>query len=55
MQAYTVETDGFADGKTDALYRRYEPDFVPQRIKFIPYFAFANRGETDMLVWLRVK
>ena len=55
MQAYTVETDGFADGKTDALYRRYKPDFVSQRIKFIPYFAFANRGETDMLVWMRVK
>lgn len=55
MQAYTVEADGFADGKSDTLYRIYKPDFVPQRIKFIPYFAFANRGETDMLVWLRVK
>lgn len=55
MQAYTVEADGFSDGKTDSLYRIYKPDFVPERIKFIPYFAFANRGETDMLVWLRVK
>lgn len=55
MQAYTVEADGFSDGKSDTLYRIYKPDFVPQRIKFIPYFAFANRGETDMLVWLRVK
>ena len=26
-------------------------DFV--RIKCIPYFAFANRGESDMLVWMR--
>ena len=27
----------------------------PVRIKCIPYFAFANRGESDMLVWLRRK
>ena len=24
-------------------------------LKFIPYFAFANRGESDMLVWVRRK
>jgi len=27
----------------------------PMRIKCIPYFAFANRGESDMLVWIRRK
>lgn len=25
----------------------------PITAKFIPYFAFANRGESDMLVWVR--
>ena len=25
----------------------------PVQLKFIPYFAFANRGESDMLVWVR--
>ncbi len=55
MQAYTVEADGFADSTFESLYRKYRPDFVPERIKFIPYFAFANRGESDMLVWMRVK
>ncbi len=25
----------------------------PFTAKFIPYFAFANRGESDMLVWVR--
>mgnify|MGYP003297095930 CR=1 FL=1 len=55
MQAYTVETDGFEDAATTALYRTYKPDFVSRRIKLIPYFAFANRGESDMLVWLRIK
>jgi len=55
MQAYTVETDGFEDGVFDSLYRTYRPDFNSRRIKFIPYFAFANRGESDMLVWVRIK
>ena len=55
MNAYTVEADGFEDGSFDALYRDYKPDFKPRRIKFIPYFAFANRGESDMLVWIRVR
>lgn len=27
--------------------------YDPIRIKCIPYFAFANRGESDMLVWMR--
>ncbi|MBQ9785315.1 MAG: glycoside hydrolase family 127 protein [Clostridia bacterium] len=26
---------------------------TPVSAKFIPYFAFANRGESDMLVWVR--
>ena len=55
MGAYTVETDGFEDAASDSLYRTYKPDFKSRRIKFIPYFAFANRGESDMLVWMRVK
>lgn len=55
MQAYTVEADGFEDAATDALYRTYRNDLVPRRIKLIPYFAFANRGASDMLVWLRIK
>ncbi len=54
MQAYTIEADGFEDGRFDALYRTYKPDFKERKIKFIPYFAFANRGESDMLVWIRV-
>ena len=30
-----------------------EEVLVPFNAKFIPYFAFANRGESDMLVWVR--
>ena len=55
MQAYKIEADGFEDGSFGELYRTYRPDFKPRRIKFIPYFAFANRGESDMLVWIRIR
>ena len=35
-----------------SLYKLAKPvSTVPSEAKFIPYFAFANRGEDDMLVW----
>ena len=55
MQAYTVEVNGFEDSGFASLYLTYRADMAQRRIKFIPYFAFANRGESDMLVWMRVK
>ena len=46
--------------KTTALYKEpvkalYRPIGTPKTEKeltFIPYFAFANRGPTEMLVWI---
>ena len=26
---------------------------TPVTLRFIPYFTFANRGSSDLLVWLR--
>lgn len=34
------------------LYRPVSGNFLPARLRFIPYYAFANRGETDMAVWV---
>lgn len=34
------------------LYRPAKAEYMPCEIKLIPYFAFANRGESDMLVRL---
>lgn len=34
------------------LYHPVNGDFMPSKLKFIPYYAFANRGETDMAVWV---
>lgn len=37
------------------LYREYRPEEVrPAPLRFIPYFAWANRGEGEMQVWTRV-
>ncbi len=38
-----------------ALYARKHNSQVPFTAKLIPYFAFANRGASDMLVWAMVK
>lgn len=39
----------------DALYGEYAPPSQkPVSLKLIPYFAWANRGEGEMRVWMRV-
>ncbi len=52
----TIEADcerclPFADG----LYSSKPPKTEKTTLKLIPYNAFANRGECDMLVWLHTK
>ena len=34
-----------------SLYSNKAPTEEPAKLKLIPYNAFANRGETDMIVW----
>ena len=40
--------------KIDGLYSD-KAEFTPIEAKFIPYFAYANRGETDMRLWICYK
>ena len=49
-----LEVNGFRELPEDTLYRRYPLDRAPCRLRLIPYFAFANRGESDMKVWIRI-
>lgn len=50
----SIEADGYRDKASDALYfDSSSSDRIPVRLKFIPYFAFANRDACDMLVWVR--
>lgn len=37
------------------LYRKYRPEkMAGTMLRFIPYFAWANRGEGEMQVWTRI-
>lgn len=36
----------------NTLYREVNSKHAPVQLKLIPYYAWANRGQTDMSVWL---
>jgi DUF1680 family protein len=41
-------------GETDApLYRTEAPAEGPRTLRAVPYFSWANRGQSDMTVWIR--
>ena len=52
-----IEAEGWrlAAPQEDWLYRPLQDAWSSQKLRFIPYFAFANRGESDMRVWIPVK
>ncbi|HEY5586575.1 MAG TPA: beta-L-arabinofuranosidase domain-containing protein [Ruminiclostridium sp.] len=37
------------------LYQPVCNNYKEQELRFIPYYAFANRGETEMIVWILKK
>lgn len=39
----------------NTLYKEVNTSVKPVKIKLIPYYAWANRGNTDMSVWLNVQ
>ena len=52
----SIETEGYRDADQNALYFDLsEVHSEKTSLKWIPYYAFANRGASDMLVWVRVK
>lgn len=42
-----------ATSRDTSLYSTVRPDTSDVDIKFIPYYAWANRGENEMQVWVR--
>lgn len=50
-----ITVDGYRPVETDKLYFEYNEDLIKTHVKFIPYYAFANRGVSEMLVWVGVK
>ncbi len=55
----SLVVDGYrVENTTDKLYARAAKESAvkkPVKIKMIPYYSFANRGETDMLTWFNRK
>ena len=52
----TLQCGGYRSNDADrGLYfaAGSEREQTPVRLRFIPYFTFANRGSSDLLVWLR--
>mgnify|MGYP005812741485 CR=1 FL=1 len=48
-----LEAGGLIVPEQQALYAPYEKqETTACRLKFIPYYTFANRGEDDMMVWI---
>lgn len=54
LELFALKTEGYkkTDSKAKELYAPVGEGYEPQTIKFIPYYAFANRGESDMRVWM---
>lgn len=52
-----LEVPGMREAPEEGpLYQSYAPvKTEPVTLKFIPYFAWANRGEGEMRVWVRIK
>lgn len=58
LRVLDVEAYELRDTAQDALYARADtdaPEVQPATLRMIPYNAFANRGESDMLVWFAGK
>jgi DUF1680 family protein len=52
--AYAADADAFIDAPSDELYYDCEKaERIKRKIRLLPYFAYANHGESDMAVWLR--
>jgi len=50
-----ITADGYKK-INQGLYSRYSSsNYKETRLKFIPYFGFANRGRSDMQVWVKVR
>lgn len=52
--AITLTAKLEAPTNTNTLYRKYRADDTEAEVEFIPYYAFANRGEREMLVWFNI-
>jgi DUF1680 family protein len=48
-----LQAEGMADTLPETLYSTFPPEKTPCTLTAIPYFAWANREEGNMTVWIR--
>ncbi len=48
-----IRGNGYRRTIPDTLYHPVSHTYLSQSVTFIPYYAFANRGESEMCVWFR--
>ncbi|MBQ9770080.1 MAG: hypothetical protein IJW27_07740 [Clostridia bacterium] len=51
----SLYTTAYLPKDSDELYFEASGETSEKPLKLIPYFAFANRGESDMIVWIPKK
>ena len=47
-----VGSKGYRIKTGEKLYSKDKPKMVKEKLTFIPYYTFANRGESNMQVWV---
>lgn len=52
MEGFRVVDTAKKDGELYHVYKRKEKEAV--ELKFVPYYTWENRGENEMMVWVRV-
>ena len=52
MEGYRVVDTAKTEGALYHIYKKKEKQ--PVKLKFIPYYTWANRGENEMEVWVRI-
>lgn len=50
-----IKTTAYRNQETDALYSLADEDYQTSPLTLIPYYAFANRGSSDMQLWFLTK
>ena len=50
-----INLKGFKKVTNNNLYNHYTNNYEDVIIKAIPYACFANRNESNMLVWIKCK
>jgi len=55
MKGYLLNVKAFKKISDENLYSKITENYEDYTLKMIPYASFANRGESNMLVWFNIR